>query len=149
MAMRRTAGLLFLIAAIGASAQESGEKKFVHYRSGFHSDTLALQVQLDRLNLSCNCVDGVWGRRSEIALVTWQTIKGLPATGVPDAAALMALGGDTNVLTRYTVTDADLAAVAPVPDAWEDRAKLPAMRFQTVQEMWPNAATRRSGRWSA
>ena len=128
-------GALFL-AAVGAQAQESQEGLFHKYRSGFHRDTLALQVLLDRQNLSCNCVDGVWGARTEIALVTWQTLSGLPATGVPDASVLQALGGMTNILMRYTVTEADLTnSIAPVPAAWDERARLSAMKYETIQEM--------------
>ena len=127
---------LAVVAAIWAQAQEHAEKAFHTYRTGFHRDTLALQVLLDRQNLSCNCVDGMWGARTEIALVTWQTLNGLPATGVPDAAVLLALGGDTNVLTRYTVTENDLTNnIAPVPVAWEERAKMPALKYETIQEM--------------
>ncbi len=121
------------MAAIWAQAQEVAEKAFL---TGFRRDTLALQVLLDRQNLSCNCVDGVWGARTEIALVTWQTLNGLPATGVPDATVLQALGGVTNVLARYTVTENDLTNnIAPVPVAWEERAKMPALKYETIQEM--------------
>ena len=135
MLIRKIGLFLLLAAAVGARAQEAGAKRFVHYRTGFHLDTLALQVQLDRQNLSCNCADGMWGARTEIALVTWQTLNGLPPTGVPDASLLEALGGDTNVLMRYTVTGEDLANIAPVPEAWEDRATLTAMKYETIQEM--------------
>ena len=133
-------GLFFALvggfaAAVWAQAPGDAKARFSGYRSGFHRDTLALQVLLDRQNLSCNCADGVWGKRTEIALLAWQSLNGLPATGVPDGSALEALGGDTNVLTRHTVTDADLAALAPVPAEWEERAKLPAMSYETVQEM--------------
>jgi hypothetical protein len=122
--------------AASAPAQgQGGQKRFAAYRAGFSRDTLALQVLLDRKNLSCNCVDGVWGARTEIALVTWQTLNGLPATGVPDAAALEALGGDADVLTRYTVTEADIAALGPVPQAWEERAKLSTLAYETLREM--------------
>ena len=133
--IRETIWAFVFVAAFCARAQGPEAKRFDHYRSGFHFDTLALQVQLDRLNLSCNCADGKWGARTEIALVTWQTLNNLPATGIPDASVLEALGGDTNVLVRYTVTEADLANVAPVPEAWEDRAKLAAMNYETIQEM--------------
>lgn len=122
--------------ALSAQAQEDTEHLFHNYRSGFSQGTLALQVLLDRQNLSCNCVDGMWGARTEIALVTWQTLKGLPVTGIPDASVLEALGGTTNILTRYTVTEEDLTnSIAAVPVAWEERAKLPALKYETIQEM--------------
>jgi lipoprotein-anchoring transpeptidase ErfK/SrfK len=130
-------GLAGLVAgwAVCVLAQEAGEKRFGRYRDGFHMDTLALQVLLDRQHLSCNCADGMWGARTEIALVTWQTLKGLPATGVPDAAVLQALGGGTNVLVRYTVTTNDLAALGLFPEDWTERAKLSALKHETLQEM--------------
>ena len=85
-----------LLALCGALAFSNGNAqtaphRFAGYRAGFNRDTLALQVLLDRQHLSCNCVDGVWGARTEIALVTWQTLNGLPPTGIPDAAVLAAL----------------------------------------------------------
>ncbi|MEI7898702.1 MAG: L,D-transpeptidase [bacterium] len=123
------------VGAVTAQVQVSAGEPFDNYRSGFNLDTLALQVLLDRQNLSCNCVDGMWGARTEIALVTWQTLKGFPVTGIPDASGLQELGGATNFLTRYTVTEADLANIAPVPVAWEERAKLPALKYETIQEM--------------
>lgn len=116
-------------------AQDEPQKRFVNYRRGFNRDTLALQALLDRRHFSCNCVDGFWGPRTEIALITWQTVSGLPVTGVPDADVLARLGGGADVLTTYTVTSNDLAAVGPVPAAWEDRARLPSMTYETVREM--------------
>lgn len=122
-------------AAESPSSAANAKPRFVRYKSGFNRDTLALQVLLDRQNISCNCVDGVWGARTEIALLTWQTINGLPATGVPDASVLDALGGDTNVLIRYTITEVDHAALGPYPHEWEERAKLPALAYETILEM--------------
>ena len=129
-----------LLALCGALAFSNGNAqtaphRFAGYRAGFNRDTLALQVLLDRQHLSCNCVDGVWGARTEIALVTWQTLNGLPPTGIPDAAVLAALGGDTNVLTRYTITTHDLAALGSVPQAWEERARLKTLAYETLQEL--------------
>ncbi len=116
-------------------AQEAPVKRFVNYRHGFSQDVLALQALLDRRHFSCNCVDGFWGDRTEIALMTWQTVNGLPVTGVPDADLLERLGGGADVLTRYTVTSNDLAAVGPVPAAWEDKARMASLTHETVQEM--------------
>jgi lipoprotein-anchoring transpeptidase ErfK/SrfK len=130
---------VFFVAGLAAISvvrgQDAPEKRFVNYRHGFNRDTLALQTLLDRRHFSCNCVDGFWGARTEIALMTWQTVNGLPVTGVPDADVLERLGGGADVLTVYTVTPNDLAAVGPVPSAWEDKARLKAMTYETVQEM--------------
>ena len=136
ISMQKPAFLTGLLAvAVSLAAQDDPSSRFAGYRSGYHFDTLALQVLLDRQHLSCNCVDGVWGARTEIALVTWQTLNGREPTGIPDASVLEALGGDTNVLTRYTVTTNDWAAIGPVPLAWEERAKLRSMAYESVQEM--------------
>ncbi len=130
-----TALFLTIVLAMATRAGAREDRRFEGYRSGFGRDTLALQVLLDRQNLSCNCVDGVWGRRTEIALITWQTLRGLKPTGVPDATVLEALGGDTNVLMRYTITTNDIAALGPFPEDWYERARLPALNYETLQEM--------------
>lgn len=127
--------LFFWMLAAAVMAQEAPVKRFVNYRHGFNRDTLALQVLLDRRHFSCNCVDGFWGPRTEIALMTWQTVSGLPMTGVPDADLLERLGGGEDVLARYTVTSNDLAAVGPVPATWEDKARMESLAYETVQEM--------------
>jgi len=125
--------LLFLGIALCGRTEEA----FQNYRSGFDRDVLALQVLLDRQNLSCNCIDGVWGPRTEVALLTWQVINGLPPTGVPTAEILETLGRDApDVLTSYIVTERDHADLGPFPEAWEERARLPALRYTTILEMF-------------
>ena len=129
-----TFGIVFLL--LGMTLCGRGEEAFLHYRSGFDRDVLALQVLLDRQNISCNCIDGVWGTRSEIALLTWQMINGQPTTGVPTAEILEILSRDApDVLTHYTVTAKDHADLGPFPEAWEERARLTAMSYTTILEM--------------
>ena len=79
--------MLLVLPFLPLFAQEEATPRFVNYRSGYNPDTLALQIQLDRLNLSCNCVDGCWGARTEIALRAWQLINGKEATGIPTGAS--------------------------------------------------------------
>lgn len=118
-----------------APAPRAPEGPFKHYRDGFHEEILALQVQLDRLNLSCGCIDGHWGFRTEVAFVTWQTLQGRPVTGIPDAESLAALGGSSNILETVMVTPQDVAALVSIPSDWEARSRLPSMGYQTLQEM--------------
>ena len=87
--------IVWLLLAVALFPSAQGAERFSRYRHAFSFDTLALQVQLDRLNLSCNCIDGYWGARTEIALMTWQALNGLEPTGKPDAKVLDALGGDS------------------------------------------------------
>ena len=134
------ASVVLLIPALvfgGASdvRAQQAETRFSDYQVGFYRDTLALQVLLDRRHLSCNCIDGIWGPRTEIALLTWQALNGLPTTGIPDASVLEALAVGPPVLTPYTVTEADAATLGPFPADWEEKSKLPALRYETLQEM--------------
>ncbi|MBO4286670.1 MAG: murein L,D-transpeptidase [Kiritimatiellae bacterium] len=123
---------LLLTAATLLTAQ--GAERFARYRHAFNYDTLALQVQLDRLNLSCNCIDGYWGARTEIALMTWQLLNGLEPTGKPDAKVLDALGGDTNVLQSVVVSASDYAGLVAIPADWKARARLASMNYSSVLE---------------
>jgi hypothetical protein len=65
---------LFFWSAVASGQTE--EAPFQNYKRGFNKDVLTLQTLLDRQDISCNMIDGRWGARTEIALVTWQTIKG-------------------------------------------------------------------------
>lgn len=121
--------------ALRLSAQQD-EPAFHQYQKGFNKDVLALQVLLDRQDLSCNMVDGFWGKRTAIALMTWQTLNARPVTGVPTAETLTLLGGgSTNIFTRYIVTTNDFSELGPFPEDWEERAKLPALKYVTILEM--------------
>ncbi|MBQ7189697.1 MAG: murein L,D-transpeptidase [Kiritimatiellae bacterium] len=127
--------LVSVTAAFATAAPQAGKPRFANYRHGYSEDILALQIQLDRLNFSCNRIDGCWGSRTEIAFRTWQSVSGLPETGIPTVEALDALGGGTNVLTTYIVSKSDLANLVVIPESWEARARLPGMKFSSVEEM--------------
>ncbi|MFO7936056.1 MAG: L,D-transpeptidase [Kiritimatiellia bacterium] len=128
--------IFFLFSACVVTAVSAQENEaFKDYESGFSYDTLALQVQLDRLNISCNCVDGVWGPRTETALMTWQLLKGLETNGIPTGFILERLGGSSNVLTQCTVTEADQAEIVAIPPTWEGKSRLKKMGFESIQEM--------------
>jgi len=114
---------------------QNEDDAFAGYDEGFCYDTLALQVHLDRLNISCNCVDGVWGSKTATALMTWQLLNGMEATGIPTGVILDQMGGSSNVLSRYTLADADLAKIVSIPSTWEGKSQLAEMGYQSVQEM--------------
>jgi L,D-transpeptidase catalytic domain/Putative peptidoglycan binding domain len=127
--------VVFACLTLRLSAQQE-DVAFHNYQKGFNKDVLALQVLLDRQDLSCNMVDGFWGKRTQIALMTWQTLHAQPVTGIPTAETLNLLGsGATNIFTRYSVTTNDLAELGPFPEDWEERAKLPGMKYVTILEM--------------
>lgn len=112
------------------------EPRFVNYERGFHEDVMAMQVLLDRQHLSCNCVDGFWGPRTEIAYMTWQLLNGKEADGIPTAEALEELGGMTNQIFQiYTVTQTDLDNLVNIPADWEGKSQLKSMGYRNVLEM--------------
>lgn len=127
--------VILIVVSLSNAGLAQDNSAFAGYLHGFSYDTLALQVHLDRANISCNCVDGVWGGKTATALMTWQLLNGLEATGVPTAAILDKIGGVSNVLTRYTVTEADLKAIAPIPVSWAEKARMPTLGYESIQEM--------------
>ena len=133
---KSTHSISTLLLLTGIALFGHAEEMFQKYRSGFDPDVLTLQILLDRQNISCNCIDGVWGTRTEIALLTWQTLNGHPVTGIPTADILATLSANAPVtLTRHTVTEKDHTELGPFPDSWEERARLPGMRYTTILEM--------------
>jgi lipoprotein-anchoring transpeptidase ErfK/SrfK len=128
--------LVILMVFVGCACMAQEQRvRFEAYRSGFNQDVLALQILLDRLNFSCNCIDGSWGKRTQIALMAWQAVNGKEVTGIPTGEILDALGGDGDILTTYTVTDKDLNDLGPFPEDWLERSRLPGMKYVTLQEM--------------
>jgi len=125
--------LCFIVMSTMSSNAQS--EAFAGYRDGFCMDTLALQVQLDRRNLSCNCVDGVWGAKTAAALMTWQLLNDMDPDGTPTEAILERLGGTTNVLTSYVVTEMDLSLIAPIPESWSGKASMLKLGYESIQEM--------------
>ena len=85
------------------------------------SPDLACQITLDRAGLSCNTIDGCWGRKSDRAL----------------AAAGEDLNPSTAPLFRFdTVTQADLDALVTIPAEPAAKARLPKMGYETLKEMF-------------
>ena len=95
---------------------------------------LAVQVFLDRQNLSCGCIDGVYGSRTRIALKAWQQNQGLKASGEINEAVLQAVGNMNDSLTTHEVTPEEVAALTAVPDSWAQKSRLPRLGYQTVLE---------------
>ena len=96
---------------------------------------LAIQARLDRDHCSPGGIDGRWGAKSEKALAAWQQKNHRPGTGQIDGTVIAALGQTNGVLTTYTVTAADHAALTPYPASWRDRARQPRLGHPTVEEL--------------
>lgn len=102
-------------------------------KPGFSEETLLLQIWLDRMNLSSGSIDGVWGGKTETALRLWQHENNLPQTGKLSLEIRERF--DTNIFfTAYTVTEEDHQGLTEIPTAWLEKALLPKMNYESVQE---------------
>ena len=127
--MRTVAILLTLAASL--SAQE-GSAPVV-------SETVALQVMLDRSNFSAGEIDGRPGANLKRALTAFQTAEGLRVTGALDDATWQKLSersGNQPPLITYTTTDADVAGpfTPKIPADLVEQSKLEALGYQSALE---------------
>ena len=100
---------------------------------GFSTETLMLQIFLDRHNFSCGVIDGVWGEGSRKAMRAWQLSRGLRATRWVDVPLYAQIATMTEPLMRYTITPEDEALVTgPMPATWAERAQLRLMGYDTL-----------------
>ena len=97
---------------------------------------LALQTCLDRAGFSPNTIDGSWGRKSQVALATYCAVKGVPVPQSPEAAFEAFFRQEPSACTTVEVTAADVASLVRIPARPEDKAKLPAMGYETLQELF-------------
>ena len=95
----------------------------------------AIQTRLDRDNCSPGGIDGRWGAKSEKALAAWQKKHGRPVTGQIDDAVIAALGDTNGVMTTYTVTAEDHAALTPFPSSWVARSEQERLGYETIEEL--------------
>ena len=127
--MRTLAILLMLTASV--SAQE-GAAPVV-------SETVAVQVMLDRTNFSVGEIDGRPGANLKRALTAFQTAEGLRPTGTVDEVTWQRLAERTAnqpPLTTYTTTEADVAGpfTAKIPADLVQQSKLDALGYQSALE---------------
>lgn len=95
---------------------------------------MAIQTLLDRQNFSCNCADGVIGRKTRQAFRAWQGVNGLPVTGKPDERTLHLLGPPDTAFTTHTVTAEEVAALTPVPKTWWGKSQATQLGYETILE---------------
>jgi len=122
------AGKVALVAALFAATAATA-KPF-----GLDTDT-RLQIALERQGFSVNCIDGVWGEKCDAALAAWLEAQGR----APQASRRDLLKDLENGLAPYRlcrVTSADLASLVAIPAAPADKARLDAMGYETLLEIF-------------
>ena len=102
--------------------------------------TIKIQALLDWNHASPGAIDGGWGMNSKKALINFQNMRGLPATGKMDQATWDALNknipANKPVLVTYTLTDEDINTnFAVTPAGAEEKSKMKGLYYQDIKEM--------------
>lgn len=143
-----TAGLGIAVAATAQQAPKSGAPAFTEASvNSMETPSLAkgasgpavlrAQVMLDRAGFSPGVVDGSYGMLMDRALRAFQEARGLPVTGKLDKATWAALPRERHpALVRLAISPEDAAGpfVAAIPEDMEDKAKLSALHYTSVEE---------------
>jgi lipoprotein-anchoring transpeptidase ErfK/SrfK len=95
----------------------------------------AYQVALERMHFSCGFIDGDQGMRTQRMLRAFQQSRGLPQTGVLDAATRARIGEPGEPFLNYTVTPADVDSIMPKPATWRDKAKAKRLGYNDIWEL--------------
>lgn len=95
------------------------------------------QVVLDRLGFTPGIVDGKDGLSTRNAVTGFQETHGLTVSGALDEPTVKALARWSNIPATRMITIPEGFAAGPfnpLPEKAEDQAKLPAMRYETLDE---------------
>lgn len=93
---------------------------------------LAWQIALEAADFSPGILDGHFGRKSELALKEYAA-RYFPGKDKYDADVYLALDVNTDdAIVPYTITSADAALIGPLPDDWNEKAKLDRLTYDTM-----------------
>jgi lipoprotein-anchoring transpeptidase ErfK/SrfK len=99
-----------------------------------------LQVFLDRADFAPGKIDGHYGQFTVKALALYRESRGEKAAPPPDKpdtapdVSGLDLAGIDPLFLNYTVTEADVGNLGPVPEEVSEQAKLKALPYQTAAE---------------
>lgn len=102
--------------------------------------TIKLQALLDWNHASPGPIDGGWGMNSKKALINFQNMKGLTATGKMNQktwdALIKDIPANKPVLVTYTLTDDDIKTnFATTPAGSEAKSKMKGLYYQDIKEL--------------
>jgi len=140
--------LLVMVLVIASAGPASARRKkghtpppSVHKRSDAEIEAATrLQVFLDRANFSPGKIDGHYNDFTLKALTLYRQSRGEPVAprpSKPDTAPDLNgidVASVSPVFIHYTVTEADLQNLGPVPGAVPEKAKLKALPYRDVGE---------------
>ncbi len=137
-------GLLVLIGVLPAVARKKATPKTHAPKTAEIEAATRLQVFLDRANFSPGKIDGRYGDFTWKALSLYRESRGEQAqssppqsgrhaNAAPDVSGLD-LGSVEPVFISYTVTDADLQSVGPLPSDVAEQAKLKFLPYRDVAD---------------
>jgi len=99
------------------------------------ANPLEAQIALARRGISCGSLDGALGSQTRAALKAFQRQQGLEPTGKLDSATRAALTLDVEPFTRFSVTQADLDRIHPVPATWLGKYDETRLDFESILEL--------------
>lgn len=102
--------------------------------------TIKIQALLDWNHASPGPIDGGWGMNSKKALINFQKMKGLSATGRMDQktwdALVKNIPANKPVLVTYTLTKDDInTKFATTPSGSKAKSKMKGLYYQDIKEM--------------
>jgi len=104
------------------------------------SKAILVQIELDRAGFSCNAIDGSWGPKSARALSRYASAHALSVdaktASSPEAVWRALFPRSGNPYRHVAVTQADLDSLVKIPASAADKARLPAMGYESVAEMF-------------
>jgi len=119
-----------------AAANDVAGNPLLHSSAQNGAAVLRAQILLDRAHFSPGEIDGRYGSNTSGAAAAFNIAKKIKAGAEINAATWQALNLDTApAVVPYTLTADDLAGpFAPIPEEMADKAKLPALGYESAAE---------------
>lgn len=116
---------------LGAEAQTTRSARLTSSQLKIN---LAWQIALDGAHFSPGVIDGKFGKKSQLALGQYAAANFPGLTGF-DRKVYEALRVDVKeAVASYTITDQDAAMVGPLPDDWNEKAKLEHLNYTSLAD---------------